>query len=670
MAETIDLTYRADFSDVTKQLKNLSKQTGEEAKKSVKALTQQVKALEAATKSEAKALRDTQRAAKKASNAANDSSKKMKAVFEALKQAATGAGGSIGAAGGQVEAFSRSILEAGAAMGPMGIAAGATALAVVGVAAGAVAAASAIVSLVSNSAEWVKILEEAGAAGDLITDEELASIEDAAAAMDGISIAAQRVGVVLSTEFSQSVEVGALAVIKLTDLVEKFMPELTALGGAFAVAGVSMVPFGKGMLATVASTWALVGGLDGLHERLIDDEGVRRAIDGAAKLKNGNDELAAAATAAAKSIAADDKRIAKGKADAEKAHRAHLQALADEVRLLDQIGRAMEAGLKAEEARGKEAGANIREFAALSMELDGITEAARGVELDEVGKINALYDERMSRLGELAEAGVSAAEIAQSQFAVEMGYIAALSEAATAASKKKQEEFKADVAQAGAATAGLLGDLGSVASVASENAAEQAIHWAEQSAKAHAAGNHTKGKADAERAATARKASLKSFKASQAAALAEATISAGVAALTMIPAFSFMGPFAPVGAAAAAATALGLQVATINQQSPPSFAAGGVVGRAFGEGSTSDHVTIQADPREGIVSARGMDALGVDGLESLNAGGGFGGSLNVTLVLDGQTLAAAVATPSVKRAIVAELRLNQGAGRGTSYGRG
>ena len=25
MAETIDLTYRADFSDVTKQLKNLSK---------------------------------------------------------------------------------------------------------------------------------------------------------------------------------------------------------------------------------------------------------------------------------------------------------------------------------------------------------------------------------------------------------------------------------------------------------------------------------------------------------------------------------------------------------------------------------------------------------------------------------------------------------------------
>ena len=347
-----------------------------------------------------------------------------------------------------------------------------------------------------------------------------------------------------------------------------------------------------------------------------------------------------------------------------------MQALADEVRLLDQIGRAMEAGLKAEEARGKEAGANIREFAALSMELAGITEAARGVELDEVGKINALYDERMSRLDELAAAGVSAAEIAQSQFAVEMGYIAALSEAATAASKKKQEEFKADVAQAGAATSALLGDLGSVASVASENAAEQAIHWAEQSAKAHAAGNHTKGKADAERAATARKASLKSFKASQAAALAEATISAGVAALTMIPAFSFMGPLAPVGAAAAAATALGLQVATINQQSPPSFAAGGVVGRAFGEGSTSDHVTIQADPREGIVSARGMDALGADGLESLNAGGGFGGSLNVTLVLDGQTLAAAVATPSVKRAIVAELRLNQGAGRGTSYGRG
>jgi hypothetical protein len=670
MADTINMQLKLDISDMRKKMRELPK---ESAKAAEKALNQWTAALKKSEKQARKVDRETKKAVEQAKKLSKESAAlkgKAKAGFEALKQAATGAGGSIGAAGGQVEAFSRSILEAGSALGPMGAAAAVTALAVVGVAAGAVAAGSAIVSLVSNSAEWVKILEEAGAAGDLITDEELASIEDAAAAMDGISIAAQRVGVVLSTEFSQSVEVGAMAVIKLTDVVEKFMPELTALGGAFVAAGVATVPFGKAMLATTASTWALVGGLDGLHERLIDDEGVRRAIDGKAKLKKGNDELAAAASAAAKSIAADDKRIAKGKADAEKAHRAHLQALADEVRLLDQIGRAMEAGLKAEEARGKEAGANIREFAALSMELDGITEAARGVELDEVGKINALYDERMSRLGELAAAGVSAAEIAQSQFAVEMGYIAALSEAATAASKKKQEEFKADVAQAGAATAGLLGDLGGVASVASENAAEQAIHWAEQSAKAHAAGNHTKGKADAERAATARKASLKSFKASQAAALAEATISAGVAALTMIPAFSFMGPFAPVGAAAAAATALGLQVATINQQSPPSFAAGGVVGRAFGEGSTSDHVTIQADPREGIVSARGMDALGADGLESLNAGGGFGGSLNVTLVLDGQTLAAAVATPSVKRAIVAELRLNQGAGRGTSYGRG
>ena len=62
-----------------------------------------------------------------------------------------------------------------------------------------------------------------------------------------------------------------------------------------------------------------------------------------------------------------------------------------------------------------------------------------------------------------------------------------------------------------------------------------------------------------------------------------------------------------------------LQIAQVASESPPSFAIGGVV--------EADHRMIQAAPGEGVVTRRGMSALGPDGLAALNRGrqGGGGG---------------------------------------------
>ena len=309
-----------------------------------------------------------------------------------------------------------------------------------------------------------------------------------------------------------------------------------------------------------------------------------------------------------------------------------------------------------------------------------------------MGKINALYDERMSKIAVLAEAGVDAAAISEAQYAT----LQAQEEDLHALKVKNADELAGKNAEAAEDAAGYALDLfgawndmfASMAearleqmtvllsdSQAKVQKLKEAISAAQESGNAEAEAKAQKrfdNQIAGERAVQryAKDAAMNAFRTSQDLAKAQAVGDAAAAMISLTGSMAYLGFGAPIAAAAIVAPMLVTSLNQINSNTPPSFAAGGVVGRAFGEGSTSDHVTIQADPREGIVSARGMDALGANGLESLNAGGGFGGSLNVTLVLDGQTLAAAVATPSVKRAIVAELRLNQGAGRGTSYGRG
>lgn len=100
------------------------------------------------------------------------------------------------------------------------------------------------------------------------------------------------------------------------------------------------------------------------------------------------------------------------------------------------------------------------------------------------------------------------------------------------------------------------------------------------------------------------------FAVTQAAAVGQAIIAAGIAALTMIPAFAFLGPGAPFAAAGAAGAALGVQLAVISQQKPK-----------FHGGYAPDEIDATITRGEGVANQRAMAQPGFrQSLRDANAG--------------------------------------------------
>jgi hypothetical protein len=102
---------------------------------------------------------------------------------------------------------------------------------------------------------------------------------------------------------------------------------------------------------------------------------------------------------------------------------------------------------------------------------------------------------------------------------------------------------------------------------------------------------------------------LKAFKVAQQTKIAAATVAAALNAIELTGALiPTLGVGAPFAAAAIAAGQLALTIAQIKATEPPTFALGGSVAARMGGGA--DHALISASPAEGIVSPRGMMALG------------------------------------------------------------
>ena len=86
----------------------------------------------------------------------------------------------------------------------------------------------------------------------------------------------------------------------------------------------------------------------------------------------------------------------------------------------------------------------------------------------------------------------------------------------------------------------------------------------------------------------------------------------------------------------------------------------------------NDHVVIEAQPDEGIVTGRGMSNVGKEGLNAINSGGGLGG-LTIKLMMDGALVAQAVLDSPVLLAALGDeisAQLNLVAGQAPVYGRG
>lgn len=163
---------------------------------------------------------------------------------------------------------------------------------------------------------------------------------------------------------------------------------------------------------------------------------------------------------------------------------------------------------------------------------------------------------------------------------------------------------------------------------------------------------------------------LKAFKIAQETKIAAATVAAALNAIEMTTALiPTLGPGAPFAAAAIAGGQLALAIATIKATEPPSFALGGAVSDRMG--GSADHTLISASPSEGIVSPRGMMALGREGLDALNQGGSP--ATNVSIMLDRQIIASAVVDSISRDGRAANaVRVQSGARTGQTlvYGRG
>ncbi len=93
---------------------------------------------------------------------------------------------------------------------------------------------------------------------------------------------------------------------------------------------------------------------------------------------------------------------------------------------------------------------------------------------------------------------------------------------------------------------------------------------------------------------------------------------------------------APLAAAGIVGPAVAAQLAAIAAQKPPQFPTGGMV--------SPDHVLVGVQPDEGIISRRGVAALGgPQAVDQINQGITPGATLTANIVLDQRVIGRAVA---------------------------
>ena len=685
MAETIDLEFRADMRDLKKKLAELPKDTAKAANKAVNEINAAMKAAEKRALKLAKAEAKATHEAKKLAAAAGDIKKRGTAGLDAMKQAAEGMGGKIGGAAGMIEKFGRSASQMAVALGPTGLALAGVTAAAVGLVAGIGLIGLGLVKLIGASEVWIEELDEMGGK-EFITDRHREEIKGASLAVDGLTMRYKAMGVQASGESASSLTVLAALFSRFTSGVEgvtlaiRFLVQ-QAMKLSLMLTGMN---YDQAHTALEGLRARIHGARDAMTDAHMEEDKWIQAIKRKEKADKRAIDLADATSAARKSHAADLARIAGESRKAEAASRAW-------------------AASQRESAAAAAAAAAVQEQLRKTIEtstngLAAITLQAQASELSAAGKVNAVYDRRMDRIQELSKIGVESAAIAESVAAVELAREKELNKIkvknATDLAKKEADanaatiefhesmdelleqgrEMQAEqflsaanaIADIAGQISGYIGEFGDarmesvLANVAAEQdaAAKTRDAWLESEQARLDSMTRRRGFSEKDAVLEQRrideeikaknkairliakeeqKALKQGFKTSQAAALAQVAVDAASATIAMIPAYvPLAGPGAPFAAGIAAATAAGISIQQILSTPPPSFATGGAVGDRM----QADHGLISAKSSEGIVSDRGMAALGRDGLNAINAGGAA--STTVQVILDQRVIASSV----------------------------
>tara|TARA_R110000824_G_scaffold123456_2_gene281343 strand:+ start:3207 stop:5321 length:2115 start_codon:yes stop_codon:yes gene_type:complete len=699
--EVIKLAFEADLSDLRKELGKLPEIGTKEAKSMVKALEKQYKRAE--------------RAAKKSAKAQKDASGKVKAGFESAKQAAEGFGGAVGGSAGQVEKFARSMFEASKAIGPVGVGLIAAGLATAGFGIAAYKTGELIIGLIGDAEDLADSLEpfsDAGVFAPVPADTQ-ASIERFNDSMSGLSALASslklEVGGELANAFGQSAEAMLVGSIAAKELFDALGGVATAFKLASGAAG--LIVNSRIGEVTHADALEFLGFGDALDRWRTK---ANAAIDTARKLTE-EQEKQKAATEKATLAAAADAEAKKAQAAAE---RAQAKAIRDTLKAIEEVEMARESLAKITEsttadllsaedkieAAYDERITSIAEVAMESQDAGAVKEALDAAEARRIRELGALDAERSAAYrSDIADlAALDDARIEQQKRS--LNDLAALEEQLGEEKKRAREAAAQDAVSATAdGVASIASDIETLARLRQDAIVDNFEDYEESIEKEgkkrrrvqeeEIAGLLESGKIseseaqrrlnniDAEEKADEKKIkafrelsakwSLKAFRSQKAAQKSLAIIDAARSAVSLTAAMAYLGPFAPLMAAGIAGSGLNTQLAVINAQSPPDFPVGGPVGDRIGSVS-ADHVPILATPSEGVVTARGMDALGREGLASINEGSGGAGQSIILQVGPDVVARAVMSSPDLASRISAELQavMSITSGRVPVYGRG
>jgi hypothetical protein len=544
----------------------------------------------------AKAYKVAEKAADKLAREQEDSAKKTQSALKAIEGLGRVMGGPLGAATGALGDLSDTAEGATGAIGAMGTAAIGT-VGGVTAALGAVAAyAGAMVALGDAATEAIARMDEMGR-GSLITQEQRDAVAEYNVEMNKLSLQMDRLTLVMAEAFLPAFN-------DIAGAVSQSIDDWAWLADHF---GITAERF-----ATLTRLWTdahpvlavLSGDVTNLREALADLWGGQEQV-AEATTKTGKSffELAKAATSTTEITAGLDE---------------HLKSLEGSQR------KAGDASKEHEQALAKQAAATAA--------LEGILQSASESTMTSEEKMIAKYDEKIAKIAELEAVSQDHALADTARAAVLAEMTAARQEEEDKVNAKRAEEaakLAADKAAADqqahdqwvafseiqkavtkelkdAQTEYILNQL-SLADQVYSGVADLAV-WAID--KQIESMGHL---SDSEKKEAKRLWALR-----QGAAISSIVMSGAVAYMNALATFAPSGWLAPILAAAVVGPPTALQIAQVASESPPSFAIGGVV--------EADHRMIQASPGEGVVTRRGMSALGPDGLAALNRGRQGGGS--------------------------------------------
>ena len=616
---TEDVSIRVRLDDLEKELAKIPGITEKQMKAMLSAVN---KGYREQTRAAERAASDQARAAERAAKEAEQAAAKMAREYEArYNDIRAGASTVFGGVVNDLDDVAKALGALGPAGGALVVGFGAVAASVAAIPLAAATAVTAIVGIQRAAEEALQSLNDLGMS-ELISAEQRARVEESAAALDAFGGIVDALIVTIAADFGPTIMDAALTlgnfaltVLDAVDSVSQGQDILERFAQVLAGTVVGTLTGGLLQIASAASVVELaLGATDGPATTAVRKFGELRdsaleAVTGIDGLDESTTELG---TTSSRMSALIEEQISRRAAERQEQEK-QIQSTKNEAearRAAAAQAREQAAAERTAAEAQREAEQAARAVAAAIEQLTGFSRDYQRSQLDAEGQIAAAYQDRVNRIGELERAALaqaaSEAEAAAIVAAADgariaakdelLGKLAELDEAVAtgaegqiAAAEAVSETWIEEWTRVSGTVAQVLDQIRAqyeplIDAVAQIGQAWMELHRTrldaimderERQLEAIQSLRGEERRAAVERlkeltkeANERRKKIADGFRANQAAQIASAIIDGARAALSLIPAFAFLGPAAPAAAVAVAGTATAIQVAAIAAQKP------------------------------------------------------------------------------------------------------